>query len=92
MAGRESLTGVLHLFVNLTEDVQGRCGSLGEEEVPEGVQRGNLDQRPKELLGELLHFVDLLLTRSFAGLILALESQEAELRMLRQTRDALASL
>jgi len=60
--------------------------------VPEVIERGHLDEGAEKVLGPLMHLADPLSARLFAGLVLALKPQEAELGVLRQTRDAQAGL
>jgi hypothetical protein len=60
--------------------------------VPKVVQRGYFDERAQEVLGELENLANSLPARFLSGLVLALEPQEAKLRVLRQIYDVPVSL
>jgi hypothetical protein len=59
---------------------------------PEFVGWRNLDDRTKELLGELMHLVDSLSARAFAVPVFAFEPQETELGPVRQVCNVHARL
>ena len=60
--------------------------------VPEIVQWGYLNEGTQEVLGELENFADPLLAHILAVRVLALESLEAKLGVLRQVCDVLVGL
>ena len=55
--------------------------------VPELVERGHFDDGAEELLGELVYLIYSLPTHALTVPVLAFESQETELGLVREIRD-----